>query len=274
MARGADGDLPHEIAHDPTIPFTPALATGESPSICRSGIGGGRVPALEREWDQTQVVKSEPLAGGSGQVFWPVRRNKSGGSPAPGIEPEFFAASTFAGSVPGRVYKMGPHGLGYYVDRPGWRNEMSNEAAAQWIAPKDISTAPVHGQQQALGDSVLPEQQASLLLRDMLRKLPSSAQGEALGNGRSILQVIRELQIHSTNASSGASKGVDAEVKHALADAIKWALTQVFIRAMIDPMAFETLNGIRNIVTNCFALMRRPIACRRCWRTLFSLVLW
>lgn len=232
MARGADGDLPHEMAGDPTLPFTPALATGESPSIFQSGTGGGRVPA--REWDQTQVVQSEPLAGGSGQVFWPVRRNKSGGSPASGTEPEFFASSTFAGSVPGRVYKMGPQGLGYYVDRPGWRNELSNEAAVQWIAPKDVSTAPAHGQQQALGDSVLPEQQASLLLRDMLRKLPSSAQGEVLGNGRSILQVIRELQIHSTNASSGPSKGVDEDVKIALADAIKWALMQVFVRATID----------------------------------------
>jgi hypothetical protein len=246
LARGEDSKAPHEVSIDVSLAFTPAHAPHGSPfAQCPDGLGQ-RGLAREQEW--CQDGKGEPSP--AGQVIWPAPRNKASpmqhgvlAAPSPathassggGEDPDFMASPSFAGSVPGYVYKMGTQGLGYYVDQNVLRAEGRGGAPAP--SPHAIGYTPKCGLDQAprpvelgnlLGQGVSPGQHALVLLKDMLRNLPMGAPGEALGHSRSILQVIREMQIQSADSRlQPLTMGVDGELKRLLTDAIDWALDQV-----------------------------------------------
>ena len=244
LARGGDSMTPHEVAIDASLAFTPAHAPRGSPFVPSPDGPGVRSLPHEQEWGKDGKAEPSP----AGQVFWPAPRNKASpmqhGIPAPpaahtcssggGEGPDFMEAHSFAGSVPGYVYKMGTQGLGYYVDQPARCAE--GRGALPAASPQACGYSPRCGHDNANiveqgnipGQGMSPGQHAVVLLKNMMRNLPTGAPGDALGHSRSILQVIREMQIKSADSRiQPLTMVVDGELKRLLTGAIDWALDQV-----------------------------------------------
>ena len=162
----------------------------------------------------------------------PFRASPDRAADGPPAAQHFFIAPAFSGSQPGYVFKMGPQGLGYYAD------VMQPQTPA--AAPPPSTRQPLHGLQllaplekqltrQPLvippEPDVPPVRQAVSRLKELLYRLPKSA--DAMTDSKSVLHVLREMQIQSERGNLAAGAGPNEEDKVALVGAIKWALQQV-----------------------------------------------
>ena len=195
---------------------------------------------------------SAPAHQAAGRVLWPLGLKEQAlqhvSAPDGGLAPlsaspdlaadgqpaaqHFVRAPAFSGSQPGYVFKMGPQGLGYYADVMQQQQPAVTPPPSTRQAPQGLQLlAPLEQQltRQPLvrppPPDVPPVRQAVSRLKELLYRLPKSA--DAMTDSKSVLHVLREMQIQSERGNLAAGAGPDEEDKVALVGAIKWALQQV-----------------------------------------------
>jgi len=211
LARGEDER--GQFANEPSIAFTPNVKPGDG-----------------------YYASSSSEAPHGGQVFWPAGLNglgqtTEGGLPDGDNVTKFVLAPAFEGSQQGYVFKMGTRGLGYYVDSMQLGGGHSVGEAERLARRQDVPSVIILPQQHLSRSienplqGVSTEQQALVILMEMLLRLPACV--DVQGQSKSVLKVLRELQMHASRAPSNSWTGPDDKLKFALAQAINWALEQV-----------------------------------------------
>jgi hypothetical protein len=144
----------------------------------------------------------------------------------------FVLSPAFSGSQPGYVFKMGPQGLGYYADVMQQQPPAVAPPPSTRQAPQGLQLLAPLEQQLTRQPLVIPPEpgvppvrQAVSRLKELLYRLPKSA--DAMTDSKSVLHVLREMQIQSERGNLAAGAGPNEEDKVALVGAIKWALQQV-----------------------------------------------
>jgi len=204
LARGEDER--GRFANEPSIAFTPNVKPGHG-----------------------YYASSSSEAPHGGQLFWPagldgLGQTTEGGLPDGDNVTKFISAPAFEGSQQGYVFKMGTRGLGYYVDSMQLGGGHSVGEAERLARRQDVPSGLSRSIANPL-QGVSTEQQALVILMEMLLRLPACA--DVQGQSKSVLQVLRELQMHASRAPSISWTGPDDNLKFALAQAINWALQQV-----------------------------------------------